>query len=113
MKMKRMLTICAMAAVCLLGAQHVNAQDVVTAKDASQMTAKELKEAHKIQKEKEDAVKNAQKAKIAAEKAAKYAEKMAKKAENAQKAAKKAAEKSEKAAEKAARLNGGAIPTGE
>lgn len=108
--MKKMFTVCAMAA-CLLCAQSVNAQDVVTGQDVSQMSAKELKAAAKVQKEKENSIKDAQKAKIAAEKAHKKAESLAKKAEDAQKAAKKADEKAQKAQEKAERLNGGVIPS--
>ena len=48
--MKKVMIVCAMVVAGLMGSLNVNAQDVVTAADAAQMSAKELKKAAKVQK---------------------------------------------------------------
>ena len=98
--MKKLFILILMTVACCT----VQAQNVVTVKDASNMTAKELKQAAKEQKKKENAIKAEVMAKAAVLKAQKKyqaaqkaAEKAAKKAEQAQKAAEKASNKAESA----------------
>lgn len=109
--MKRLLMM-GMLVTYLMGAQNVNAQDVVTSTQVAQMSAKDLAKAHKVQKDKEKAIKDAEKLRKKAaslEKKAKQlskkAEDLAKKAEKTQKDAKEAAEKAEKMSQKAVKLS--------